>query len=142
MNTLKEVKLAVVLMFIAAGLFGCNKPNPTETAGPAETAGQKIDRAAEKTGEKMEQAADKLSQQGEQAGKALDDATITAKVKAAILAEDGLKVLQISVDTVKGVVTLSGSVDSQKNSDRAKEIAGAVAGVKEVENKLVVKSAG
>jgi osmotically-inducible protein OsmY len=142
MNTLNKVKLAVVSMFIAAGLVACNKPNPPETAGPAETAGQKIDQAAEKAGDKMEQAADKLSAQGEKAGETLDDAAITTKVKAAILAEEGLKVLQINVDTVKGVVTLSGSVDSQKNSDRAKEIAGAVAGVKAVENKLAVKSAG
>ncbi len=142
MNTLKGFKLVVVSMFIAAGLIGCKEPTPPETAGPAETAGQKIDQAAEKAGDKMEQVADDLSAQSEKAGKELDDATITAKVKAAILAEEGLKVLQISVDTMKGVVTLTGSVDSQQHSDRAKEIAGAVAGVKDVENKLVVKSAG
>lgn len=153
MNTLKGFKLVVVSMFIAAGLIGCKEPTPPETAGPAETAGQKIDQAAEKAGDKMEQTAEKagdkmeqvaddLSAQSEKAGKELDDATITAKVKAAILAEEGLKVLQISVDTMKGVVTLTGSVDSQQHSDRAKEIAGAVAGVKDVENKLVVKSAG
>ena len=136
MNTLERFKWVVVSMAIAAGLVACNKPNP------AETAGKKIDQAAEKAGEKMEQAAEKLGAQSEKAGEAFDDAAITTKVKAAILAEEGLKVLQINVDTMKGVVTLSGSVDTQKNSDKAKEIAGAVAGVKEVENKLVVKSTG
>lgn len=136
MNTLERFKLVVVSMAIAAGLVACNKPNPEETAG------QKIDQATEKAGQKMEQAADKLGAQSEKAGEVFDDAAITAKVKAAILAEEGLKVLQINVDTMKGVVTLSGTVDTQQNSDKAKEIAGAVAGVKEVENKLMVKSMG
>ena len=136
MDTLERFKWVVVSMAIAAGLVACNKPNP------AETAGQKIDQAAEKAGEKMGQAAEKLGAQSEKAGEVFDDAAITAKVKAAILAEEGLKVLQINVDTTKGVVTLSGSVDTQQNSDKAKEVAGAVAGVKEVENKLVVKSTG
>lgn len=136
MNTLERFKWVVVSMAIAAGLVACDKPNP------AETAGQKIDQATEEAGQKMEQAADKLGAQSEKAGELFDDAAITAKVKAAILAEEGLKVLQINVDTMEGVVTLSGSVDTQQNSDKAKEVAGAVAGVKEVENKLVVKSMG
>ncbi len=136
MNTLERFKLVVVSMAIAAGLVACDKPNP------AETTGQKIDQATEEAGQKMEQAADKLGAQSEKAGELFDDAAITAKVKTAILAEEGLKVLQINVDTMKGVVTLSGSVDTQQNSDKAKEIAGAVAGVKDVENKLVVKSTG
>lgn len=136
MNTLERFKLVAFSMAIAAGLVACNKPNP------AETAGRKIDQAAEQAGEKMGQATEKLGAQSEKAGEVFDDAAITTKVKAAILAEEGLKVLQINVGTMKGVVTLSGSVDSQQNSDRAKEITGAVAGVKDVENKLVVKSTG
>jgi len=71
----------------------------------------------------------------------IDDSGITAKVKAAILDEPGLKTLQIAVTTVNGVVTLSGSVDSRSNSDRAEALASAVAGVKAVENRLVVKPA-
>jgi len=55
-----------------------------------------------------------MAEQSEKAGVAIDDAEITTKVKAAIFAEPGLKTLQISVDTIKGVVTLSGSVDSQR----------------------------
>jgi osmotically-inducible protein OsmY len=127
MNMSQSFKLISVSMLLLAGLAACNKP------GPAETAGKKIDQTADKVGEKM-------GEQSAQAGVAMDDTAITTKVKAAIFAEPGLKTLQISVDTVKGVVTLSGSVDSRSNSDRAKELAGAVAGVKDVENRLVVKS--
>jgi len=138
MNALKSFKLVGISMLLAAGLAACDKP------GPAETAGKNIDLTADAAGKKMGEAADKISEklgkQGENAGVAIDDAEITAKVKAAIFAEPGLKTLQISVDTVKGVVTLSGSVDTQSNSDRAKGLAGAVSGVKEVENRLELKS--
>ncbi|MDD2776545.1 MAG: BON domain-containing protein [Gallionella sp.] len=70
----------------------------------------------------------------------LNDAEITTKIKAAIFAEPGLSTLQISVDTLKGVVTLSGSVDTQRNSDRAKALSAAVLGVQEVKTLLVLKS--
>jgi len=138
MKALENFKLIGISMLIVAGLAACDKP------GPAETAGKKIDQTADKAGQKIGDAADsvgeKMSAQSAKAGVAIEDTEITAKVKAAIFAEPGLKTLQISVDTVKGVVTLSGSVDSLRNSDRAKALAGAVAGVKAVENRLTVKS--
>ena len=134
MNIAKRWLLAGAAVIFAVGLASCEKKHP------AETAGRSIDQTAEKAGDKMGEAATKLGEQSDKAGAALDDTAITAKVKAAILAEPGLRVLQISVDTKNGVTTLSGSADSQKSSDRAKEIAGAVAGVKGVENQLVVKS--
>jgi hyperosmotically inducible protein len=138
MKISENIKLVGISMLFVVGLTACNKP------GPAETAGKKIDQTADKVGEKIGEATDKvgekLSEQGAKAGVAIDDAEITTKVKAAIFAEPGLKTLQISVDTVKGVVTLSGSVDSQQSSHRAKELASAVAGVNEVENRLAVKS--
>ena len=126
MKVPENLRLIGISLLLVVGLGACNKP------GPAETAGKKIDQTAEKVGESM-------SEQGAKAGVAIDDAAITTKVKAAIFAEPGLKTLQISVDTVKGVVTLSGSVDTQQSSNRAKQLAGAVDGVKDVENRLVVK---
>ena len=100
----------------------------------ADTAGKKISETAEKVDKKLEA-------QGTQASQSIDDVEITGKVKAAIFAEPGLKSLNIGVDTVKGVVTLSGSVDSQASSDRAKALAAATAGVKDVENRLVLTAA-
>ena len=137
MNSLKPYKLVIASLLLAIGLSACDKPGPAETAGKqidqtADAAGQKLGEVADKVGEKM-------GEQSQKAGVAIDDATITAKVKAAIFAEPGLKTLQISVDTVKGVVGLSGSVDSQQSSDMAKGLAAAVAGVKEVDNRLVLK---
>ena len=72
-------------------------------------------------------------------GQIVDDSVITAKVKAAILEEPSLKTLQIGVETYKGVVQLSGFVDSAQNVKKAGEVAGRVAGVLSVKNDLTVK---
>lgn len=137
MKVSEKLKLSGIALLFATGLAACDKP------GPAETAGKNIDRSLEMAGEKMERAADavgeKMDEQGEKAGVVMDDAAITAKVKAAIFSEPGLKSLQISVDTIKGVVTLSGSVNSLSSSDKAQGLANAVAGVRDVENHLVLK---
>jgi osmotically-inducible protein OsmY len=126
MKVSAKLKLIGVSVWLAMGLAACDKP------GPAETAGRNIDRSANEVGQKIDEAADKT-------GVAIDDAEITAKIKTAFLAESGLKTFQISVDTVKGVVTLSGLVDTQSHSDLAKTMAGAVSGVTKVNNDLVVK---
>ncbi len=79
------------------------------------------------------------SKKSETTGQYVDDATITAKVKAGILNDNALKVNQISVETYKGVVQLSGFVDSQEQVKKAGDIAASVPGVVSVKNDLVVK---
>jgi len=69
----------------------------------------------------------------------VDDSAITANVKSQLAQDDVLKSFQISVETVKGDVQLSGTVDSQKAVDRAGEITKSVKGVKSVKNNLSVK---
>ncbi len=75
----------------------------------------------------------------ESTGQYVDNAAITAKVKAAIFDDATLKVLQINVETFKGVVQLSGFVDSSANASRAVQLAKGVEGVTEVKNDMVVK---
>jgi osmotically-inducible protein OsmY len=137
MKVKENLTLIGISMLLVFGLAACDKP------GPAETAGKKIDQAAGEASKRIDEATDKigkkLGEQGEKASVTIDDAEITTKVKAGIFAEPGLKTLQIGVDTVEGVVTLSGSVDSWPSSDRANALASAVAGVKEVKNLLVTK---
>ena len=72
-------------------------------------------------------------------GEQVDDSVITTKVKSQLAQDDFLKSFQISVETFKGDVQLSGSVDSQKAVDKAGEITRGVKGVKSVKNSLVVK---
>jgi osmotically-inducible protein OsmY len=75
----------------------------------------------------------------ESTGEYIDDSVITTKIKSLLLKDDLLKSFHISVKTYKGVVQLSGSVDSPKAADKAGQIARSVKGVKSVKNNLVVK---
>jgi osmotically-inducible protein OsmY len=120
---------STLLVALAAGtllMVGCDQ------RAPANTAAVKVDRAAEKVEATVSNAADKTATVAE-------DAAITAKVKAAILAEPGLKTLQINVDTNGATVTLSGTVDNADLRARAKQIATSTSGVKGVVDQLTVK---
>jgi osmotically-inducible protein OsmY len=75
----------------------------------------------------------------ESTGEYVDDSVITTKVKSLLAADDFLKSFKISVETRKGIVQLSGFVDSQNAVDKAGQIARGVGGVKSVRNDLIVK---
>lgn len=64
------------------------------------------------------------------------DTAITSEVKAKLLADDIVPSRKVKVETTDGVVQLSGTVDSQAQSDRAESIAKAIDGVKSVKNDL------
>ena len=72
-------------------------------------------------------------------GQYVDDTAITTKVKSALLHDDDVKSFAVSVETVKGVVQLSGFVDTSDQRSAAGKDARAVAGVKSVRNNLIVK---
>jgi hyperosmotically inducible protein len=75
----------------------------------------------------------------ESTGEYFDDSVITSKVKSLLANDDFFKSFKISVETNKGVVQLSGFVNSQGAVDRAGHIARSVQGVKSVQNNLIVK---
>jgi hyperosmotically inducible protein len=75
----------------------------------------------------------------ESTGEYIDDSVLTTKVKTSILGDSKLKVMQIDVETFKGIVQLSGFVDSQQAAERAVQLARTVKGVKQVNNSLIVK---
>lgn len=79
------------------------------------------------------------TQTSESTGQYVDDSSITTKVKAAIFDDATLKTLQISVETYKGEVQLSGFVDSAQHVRKAGEVARGVKGVVAVRNNLIVK---
>lgn len=86
-----------------------------------ESAGQKVDSSMSKVGNFM------------------DDSTITAKVKAALVDHESIKSTDISVKTEEKVVTLSGFVESQAQAEEAVKVAKAVKGVSSVSDKLHVR---
>ena len=75
----------------------------------------------------------------ESTGEFVDDSTITTKVKAAFVHDDTVKAFDVSVETFKGVVQLSGFVDTAAQKSRAGELAANVRGVRDVKNNITVK---
>jgi hyperosmotically inducible protein len=75
---------------------------------------------------------------GKTVGETIDDATITARVKTALLNDPQVGGMKIDVDTTDGVVTMSGVVKSEAEAARAIELARRAPGVKDVKSMLRV----
>jgi osmotically-inducible protein OsmY len=127
---------------LALGLAGCNKTEEPTAGQRVDEAIGKTERAAQEVKQKAETAASEVSDATRRAAAGaaalVDDATITAKVKAGLAQDMDLGALKIDVDTSAGVVTLKGEVKSEQARERASQIAQAVSGVSSVENKLTV----
>jgi osmotically-inducible protein OsmY len=72
-------------------------------------------------------------------GEYVDDTVITTKVKAAILGDASLKSAEINVETFKGIVQLSGFVNSQADINKAVELTRSIKGVNSVKNSMRLK---
>jgi hyperosmotically inducible protein len=128
---------------LTLGLVACDQKPPAEQVGQnidstVEQTSEQVSQAADKAEDKMDQAKSTVSEKAASAGTAVADATITAKVKSALIAEAGLKSTGIDVVTEKGVVTLFGTAVSNANRERATQLAANVEGVKAVENNLAI----
>lgn len=114
-----------------------------KTKEVAATAAARTERAVENAGERTDTAAAKTGDAGERmanrTGAAVSDTAITTKVKAGLFKEPELKALDIKVETERGVVMLSGFVESKAEADRAVRLAKEVEGVKEVKSAIKVK---
>ena len=69
----------------------------------------------------------------------LQDSIITARVKAALLAEKGIPSLSISVETYEGRVQLTGFVNAPDIVSRAGRVTAGVSGVRTVHNNIAVR---
>ena len=129
---MKPYGMSVPVLVVAAALSvaACDQKSNSAMNKPADTPTPSTTTNAT---EKMAAATDKVAT-------VVDDSAITAKVKAALMAEPGLSSLQIGVDTKNATVTLSGAVDNATSRDRAKKVASSVAGVTNVVDQLTVKS--
>jgi hypothetical protein len=81
-----------------------------------------------------------LERAGERVADAASDSTVTMKIQAKYATDDVVKSRDINVDTINGVVTLKGQVDSRRERDSAEQIARATEGVKRVVNELTVRT--
>jgi hyperosmotically inducible periplasmic protein len=146
MNTApRNTRLSLLAaLALTAALAACSKSNEDER-----TAGQRLDGAiagAKDAAQESRQDAKQAMTDAEQSAARVADRTaevtgdvaITAKVNAALVADDKLKATQINVDTRAGQVTLTGQAPDEQSRERATTLASAVEGVKNVNNQLVV----
>lgn len=106
--------------------------------GALENAGKELDQATEKAGKKIEDVKKSVIDKAETAGEYIDDSVITTQVKAAILNDPLLNASHIEVTTVKGVVKLSGTVDTEQSIGRVIDVIGSQKNVKSVQTDLIV----
>ena len=119
---ISKTLLAVMLTSaVATGSAYAENATTDKAQSGVESAGQKVDSSMNKVGNFM------------------DDSTITAKVKAALVDHDSIKSTDISVKTDQIVVTLSGFVESQAQAEEAVKVAKGVEGVTSVSDKLHVR---
>lgn len=113
----------------------------TTTTGAAATtpAADAAAAAADSAAAAASNAAAAAGTAADKAGDAVSDSAVTGKVKAMLLADSEVKGTDISVETDKGEVMLSGFVESQAQIDKAATLAGGVEGVQKVNNKLEIK---
>jgi osmotically-inducible protein OsmY len=76
----------------------------------------------------------------ETTGQYVDDATISTKVRESYVADPVIKSMEVHVETLQGVVELSGFVDTRKQEDRAVALARKVKGVQSVQDNLIVRN--
>jgi osmotically-inducible protein OsmY len=76
---------------------------------------------------------------GKISGQNIDDTTITTTVKGKLAADKGSSVTRVQVDTNRGVVALTGTVESAADRARAEQITRTVGGVRGVANNLQVQ---
>lgn len=119
---ISKTLLAVMLTSaVATGSAYAENATMDKAQSGVESAGQKVDSSMNKVGNFM------------------DDSTITAKVKAALVDHENIKSTDISVKTDQKVVTLSGFVESQAQAEEAVKVAKGVEGVTSVSDKLHVR---
>lgn len=107
---------ATVAGVAALALVGCNRDADTTTTAPGAGTGTTV-------------------------GTQIDDATLTASVKSALMADDTVRSFDIDVETNNGEVSLNGQVESQTQIDQATQVARNVSGVREVRSNLTLRSA-
>lgn len=129
-----QLKLTALALASALVLLTACDQKKTET-----TAGEKLDNAIVEGKQESSEAGAYVEDKSNQTVQVFDAAAITTAMKAKLVADDDLKALDINVDTVGGVVTLTGMAPSASAKNRATDIAGTVEGVSSVNNNLTVQ---
>lgn len=136
MRTPIRIVLAFTLAAALAG--GCKQSDTQRAEDQAKKAGNEATAALQRAGQEVKQGSEQLARE---AKPLIDEAALTAKVKAKLAADPEVTAYKIDVDTVGTVVTLSGAVDTAAESAEAEKLARDTEGVSSVENRLTVGAA-
>jgi osmotically-inducible protein OsmY len=141
---LKLVLLIVVIAVAGAFLLGWWGGRIGSNDGPQQTVGtsgvdEKARAAADKTAQVADRAGEQAAIAADRTKKAIAEGSLTAKIKAKMALDDHVKALDLNVDTVGTVVTVSGVVKSQTEKDRALQLARDTAGVTQVVDKIQIR---
>lgn len=127
-----EYENAILVLVILMSVFtACNKPMTSQKVANAVDPTLQLPSLNTVSGNNVKQPSLNDS--------AINDLNITNTIKSQSLIALGLKSMIINVKTNKGIVTLNGKLDTQDQIMKAESIAGGVAGVKGVKNKLVTQ---
>jgi hyperosmotically inducible periplasmic protein len=145
--------IAMLAALALVPLAGCEMERDAEGKAQIHIEGEKVERELEQAGEQLERGADQVQRSAEQVGATLkrgaerveaevgpvlDDASITARIKAKLIADPEVNSFHIDVDTVDGRVALNGKVASQEQREEAEDLARGTAGVRHVVNLIQV----
>jgi hyperosmotically inducible protein len=145
-HSLVRTRIAFAAVGLGLALAGCQKTTTTAESpngNTTTTTTYSTPAVPAMSASASAMASDAMSGASQALGKVqekLDDATLTAKVKTALLAAADVKAMQIDVDSKDGAVTLNGHQESVVAVDRAAAVARGTDGVKSVDNKLTVKT--
>jgi len=135
------LRLVIVLVvLVGAGAFflgwwGSGRARPVDSPAPVGTTGQVDTQKAREVGA---QVGAKTAAAANKAGEVLNEGALTAKIKSKMALDDLVQARTIDVTTSGHVVTVSGTVRSAAERDRAIQLARETAGVTQVIDRLTV----
>jgi osmotically-inducible protein OsmY len=136
---LRLVLLVVVVVGLAAFLFGYRWGSTDDGPRPAATSGQTKTIDTAKAREVGAEAGAAVAKGADDAQRAVVNGSLTAKIKAKMALDDRVKAANIDVDTTGSVVTLTGRVSSDDERKRAIQLARETDGVTSVVDHLAVR---
>ena len=136
-RTFPGFKTLFIFLALTAAMAGCERRAADQSG--AESSTGTMSSGAQSSGASQSSSATGADSSAHRAGMAIDDSVITTKAKSALLADTTVKGSQINVETDKGVVSLSGMVDNERQRERAVSIVKGIDGVKSVDNRMTLK---
>lgn len=136
---LRIILLLIIVAAIAAFFLGYRFADRGSTTDPdaVGTTGAPVD--VDRARETGAQIGERVAVGADRAQRAASDAALTIKIKSKMALDDVVEAADIDVDTVGGIVTLSGTVDSPAQRERGATLARETVGVTSVIDRLTVR---